>query len=502
MRNPFLRTRSFWKNYVKNQTENPLKFFRPQTLNDLRVILDEARMLGRKVKPVGSGHSSSDIALSRDFMVDTHGLKNIFDLQQLDLIIPCDNLFFTECGITIKEVNKQLRKLGKALINMGAYDGQTIAGVVSTSTHGSGMTLGAFPDYLRAIFLLAENGILYHIERSAGNGLSKGPARLHDDNLTFVQDDEIFFSVGVSMGCMGIIYAVVIEITEKYMLEENRQFAYWSEIKTKLATGDLLKDNRHLEVLISPYFYNGKDHKCLVTERNLSTKEYKSPIIARGHRKILPEIFVRVVPNFLIDAGIRFLINNFPKSIPWIVQSELNTLTDKDYIDKSYKVLNLGADNNLAAYATEIALPADRYLEGVEEIIRVVNASVAEGRQYLSAPFSLRFVKTSPFFLAMQYSSTWNTLDQFVCMIEFPTVSRTIGGIELLARVESALYKFGGIPHWGQINHAGGEGQSSLQRLYPRFAEWMGVYKKFCPEGRFENEFTHRCGISHFNFTI
>ena len=57
-------------------------------------------------------------------------------------------------------INRELEKLGKALINMGTYDGQTIAGVISTSTHGSGITLEKFPDYLRSIFLLTEDGIL------------------------------------------------------------------------------------------------------------------------------------------------------------------------------------------------------------------------------------------------------------------------------------------------------------------------------------------------------
>jgi hypothetical protein len=180
--------------------------------------------------------------------------------------------------------------------------------------------------------------------------------------------------------------------------------------------------------------------------------------------------------------------------MPAFVQSELSTLSDRDYIDKSYKVLNLGADNNLAAYASEIALPGSTYLEAVEEIIQVVGHSVREGQQYLNAPFSLRFVKSNAFFLSMQYSPE---PEDFFCMIEFPTVSGTIGGVELLARIESALYRFGGIPHWGQINHIGGTGRSSVGRLYPRFADWMRVYHRLCPDNRFANDFSNICGISN-----
>ncbi len=494
-----MQTRTRWSNYVKDQEADPLQFFKPQTLADLRDILDYARLHQLKVKAVGSAHSSSDIAISRDIMIDTHGLDRVLDKNFLDLNTTPDNLFFTECGMRISVLNKTLEANNKALINMGAYDGQTVAGVISTSTHGSGIRLGAFPEYLRAILLLGENGTLYHIERSRGSGISQGPAKLPGSNpVVFIQDDEYFYSVGVSMGCMGIIYAVVLEVREKYMLKECRYFSTWEKMKGILQAGKILESNRHVEVLISPYRYRGGDHKCLVTERVIEPAAYRSPLVRRGHRKILPELFVRVVPTFLIDFGIRFIINHFPKAIPWIVQSELNTLTDRDYIDKSYKVLNLGADNNLAAFATEIALPADRYLAAVEEIIRTVGKSVEEGRQYLSAPFSLRFVKTNSFFLSMQKGSPGD----FCCMIEFPTVSKTIGGTELLARIEDALYHYGGIPHWGQINHVGGQGQSAVQKLYPQFPQWMRVYKKLCPLGLFENDFTHRCGISHFNESI
>ena len=41
----------------------------------------------------------------------------------------------SEAGIRIKELNAYLDAHGLALSNMGGYDHQTIAGVISTSTH-------------------------------------------------------------------------------------------------------------------------------------------------------------------------------------------------------------------------------------------------------------------------------------------------------------------------------------------------------------------------------
>ena len=228
---PKATLRDNWTNYVHDQSANPLKLFRPDSLPELCAILQEAREKKHKVKAIGSGHSSSDIAVTADYMIDTHGLDRVLDVAWLDLLPQGPggaNLFFVEAGITIKAVNQALEKKGKALVNMGAYDGQTIAGVLSTSTHGSGMELGAFPAYLKAILLLGEDGTLYHIEPSRGEGISRGPVRLPGgggnggggDNgksggnggnrIQFIQDDDTFLTAGVSLGCLGIIYAVVI----------------------------------------------------------------------------------------------------------------------------------------------------------------------------------------------------------------------------------------------------------------------------------------------------
>jgi hypothetical protein len=486
--------RKIWRNYVRDQHADPLKYFRPTCLADLLTILREAESGGYKVKAMGSGHSSSDIALTRDFMIGTHGLKKILGTDCLSLRkeVDASGLFFVEGGIRIRDVNATLDLEKKALINMGAYTGQTLAGVISTSTHGSGHTLFSFPNYVEAFILITENGEILQIERSGDKSISTGPANLGiPQTIRLVQDDGQFNAVAVSMGCMGIIYAVVLRVTEAYELKETRRFTYWSEMRKELRDGDVLRRNRHLEVLVSPYPFSKNDHKCLVTERNINPGERKS-MIRRGHRKWFAQILTALFPG-VIDIVILFIVNSFPRLIPMTVQLMLNTLTDRGYVDKSFKVLDLGKANNLAAYAMEIAFPQNRYLDAVEEILKIVNQSVRDGAQYLTGPFSLRFVKTDPLFLSMHYGETPE--NSFVCNIEFPTVNLTIGGMEILSRIEAAMYRFGARMHWGQVNHASSSGVTNIAKRFPKFEEWLQVYRFYCPKGRFQNDFTARCGI-------
>jgi L-gulono-1,4-lactone dehydrogenase len=488
-------TRVKWKNYVGNQLADPLQLRVPASLSELIDIVREAKRKTLKIKAVGAGHSSSEIMLSDDYMVDIRNLNSILDNNDLDLkpeYKKDSNLIFVEAGIHLFQLNKLLDKMGKALINMGAYTGQTLAGVISTSTHGSGITLGAFPSYVRAIILVDENGDVFQVEMEGEKSISEGPAKIRGGlPVQFVSNDDHFKAIVVSMGCIGLIYAVVLEIADHYQLKETRRFSTWSEVKIEIDQQGLLKNNRHVEVLVSPYAFTKNEHKCLVTQRNPEEKENKS-LLPRGHRKWFFEVLLFVVPDTVIDFVMRLIINRFPKLIPAMVQGMFASLTDRNYIDKSFRVLDLGRANNLSAYAMELTFPSEKFTTAVDAILELSNNSVKEGKQYLTGPVSLRFIKTNPFFLSMQYAEAEN---QYVCMIEFPTVRKAYGGFELLSRIESAMRIFNSRPHWGQVNHVGGEGKEALYKLYPKFDDWLKVYRHYSKAGRFQNNFTRRCGI-------
>src|SRR5947209_18666555 len=71
-------------------------------------------------------------------------------------------------GTPIHELNAWLDRHRLALQQMGGYDGQTLAGVVSTSTHGSGVKFGPFPDYVRSVDLVDGTGGPRRVEPSGG----------------------------------------------------------------------------------------------------------------------------------------------------------------------------------------------------------------------------------------------------------------------------------------------------------------------------------------------
>src|SRR5215207_1325240 len=268
-----VRRRTRWQNHTGNQGVDPLQIVQPATLAELVELVRRAEREGATVRAVGSGHSWSDVALTTGFLVETHGLKRVPDgppaLLRDDPRIDASRLVWTEAGIRLRDLNEILWQRGLALSNMGGYDGQTVAGVVSTSTHGSGLGFGPIADAVRSLDLVATGGRVYRVEPSDGVTDPAAFRSAHPDR-ELVQDDDTFHAVVVGIGCMGIVYGATIAVEPAYCLKEVRTLSTWEEVKADLLDLDsgVLRRHRHYEVLVNPYQRKNGHYRCLVTTRD------------------------------------------------------------------------------------------------------------------------------------------------------------------------------------------------------------------------------------------
>lgn len=483
--------RKEWSNVIGNQKAFPLNIFHPTTLAEVIAIIRRAENENRKVRAVGSGHSFSDIALTDDFLIDTFGLKKVLalDTETLKPGVQTSTLVEVECGITIADVNDRLDELGLALINMGAHTAQTVVGALSTSTHGSGISLGSAAAFVRSIVVVANEGKVYRIEPANGITDPEAFKSKHGD-VELRQDDDWFNSVVIGLGCMGVVYSVTMAVREKYWLRETRTVSKWTQVKADLLKGDVLRENRHWEVLVNPYKLDG-DHTCLVTARN-EIPEPHHPSPARANRSplsvgfsFLPRPLIKLFGK-LESLKLRLL----PGSAPRTIENSIKALADPDdYLAKSYRVLDLGAPNYVAGYSSESALSVSdlSYIAAAEKIIEIAEHNRASKNIYHTVPFSLRFVAKHELYLSMMYGRD-------TCMIEVPMIYPTTGGMEILKDIEEALIELGARPHWGQVHYLPG-GISLIGKLYPMLDKWLAVRRVLNSRGTFNNQFSQRCGF-------
>jgi FAD/FMN-containing dehydrogenase len=488
---PAFDTRTTWSNHLGDQSVDPLRIYAPETVDEVAEIVREAASSGVTVRAVGSGHSWSDVALTTGFLIDTGRLARA-PAPEPDFLRPewaGRRLVRVEAGIRIKELNAYLDGEGLGLSQMGGYDHQTVAGVISTSTHGSGIGFGPLNDFVRSLDVVAGDGRVHRIEPADGPTDPAAYAARHGDERILVQSDDWFDAVSVGMGCMGVVYTAMLEVQPSYFLREVRVMRSWEEVRADLEAGDVLERNRHYEVLFSPY-ERRHAYPCLVTTRNVTEDPRRRPLDKRMRNWLVELASLFPLTPYIINL----VIGLRPSLAPFMLESAIRALVKDEYDNVSHQVLNIGAANVLPAYSAEIGVPMDgRHIAAVERIIGVADERRRLGEVYQSSPISFRFVKASPAWMSMMHGRD-------TMMIELIQLTRNEGGYELLAAYEEALYALGGRPHWGQVSTLTGS-HGLVASMYPRYADWLEVRRRLDPQGVFDSPFTRRVGISTERFS-
>jgi len=402
-----------------------------------------------------------------------------------------------EAGVAIRELNRALFARGQALTNMGGYDGQTLSGAISTGTHGSGITLGPLCDMVVSVDLVGEGGKVRRIEPS--NGISAPePHRQHWPEIELVQDDATFHAVVVAFGSLGVVHSYVIRVRSAYLLSEHREQLPWRELKQKLKSGDYRPSGRHaadaeirhFEFLINPYGRGG-DNQCLVTYRWIPRGEAKTH---GGRSRPFLATLLTSIREF--DQAYALALNVWPKLSRVVTKLAISQLVDRRFTAQSYQVLHLGDANYVPAYSAELAFsaePADaidgelQYVRALERILALAEQLAARGH-YHNVPLSVRFVASSPHFLALSQGRR-------SAIVEIPLLAGVAGGWDLLRFYERCMFnEFRARAHWGQANFA--VGADRVSESYPdTFHAWLRVRAKLCPRGTFDNSFTERMGL-------
>ena len=86
---------------------------------------------GRELRVVASLHSWSPVAATDGITIDMSGFQTV-------RVLPEEHAVWLGAGCSLQRALDQLRQSGWTLPTLGAVKRQTIAGAISTGTHGSG----------------------------------------------------------------------------------------------------------------------------------------------------------------------------------------------------------------------------------------------------------------------------------------------------------------------------------------------------------------------------
>jgi FAD/FMN-containing dehydrogenase len=142
-------------NWAKNVQSVAANFFQPETEEEIITVVKNYP----KIRMVGTGHSWSGICATNEALLN---LDNYNKITKIDKAL---KLVTVQAGIKLWHLNNLLDKEGLALLNLGSIDQQSIAGAISTGTHGSGIQFQILGSQMVEFSLIKADGTKHIINK-------------------------------------------------------------------------------------------------------------------------------------------------------------------------------------------------------------------------------------------------------------------------------------------------------------------------------------------------
>jgi hypothetical protein len=247
--------------YSKRHCFPPHECFKPENKAQLVKAVTEAAQRGQSLRAIGRNYSFSEGGVADD-IVDTRALN--LHLSQpypacttplaarrlrnggsdwLRKVCASDarsvghRYVHVEAGIRIHELLDDLGKCGLALPTMGDAGAQSLAGALSTGTHGGDFEVPPpLAECIRAVHLVGAGGQEWWITPEVSTFATERVLELPGwcDDGRIVANEDAFNAVRVAVGRMGVIYSMILEVVPAYNLIEVNFEHEWREIRAQL----------------------------------------------------------------------------------------------------------------------------------------------------------------------------------------------------------------------------------------------------------------------------
>lgn len=211
-------------NLANDDTGNVVDDYNATTAGIQRII-DEAIQEKRHLRAIGGEWSFTKITATDGILLNTKLLNLTIRITPAsvhrDYQKTADDLLFCQCGVSVQELSDRLRKRNRSLMTSGASNGQTIAGALSTGTHGSAIDIGSISNFVVGLHLIISPTRHVWLEKKSYPVASA--SFLKRINAEPVRDDELFRAALVSFGSFGFIHGVMIETVPLFLYESYRE---------------------------------------------------------------------------------------------------------------------------------------------------------------------------------------------------------------------------------------------------------------------------------------
>ncbi|KAM7209682.1 sugar 1,4-lactone oxidase [Naviculisporaceae sp. PSN 640] len=186
------RTSHIHRTWAGTYTSLPELYIQPESVAEVEKAINLARRCRRRIATTGCGHSPSDITCTSSWLI------NLDNFNKVELIDRQSYVVVMQSGIRIYQLSQMLQPFGLNLPSLGSINEQSIAGAISTGTHGSSLRHG----------LVSESVLELKITLADG----------HTRKCNALKDPDLFRAALLSLGAIGIITEVTLKVVPAFAM--------------------------------------------------------------------------------------------------------------------------------------------------------------------------------------------------------------------------------------------------------------------------------------------
>jgi L-gulonolactone oxidase len=423
-----------WRNWTRDQLCTPAELARPRSRDELAAAVVAAAEAGRKVSVAGSGHSFTEAAMTGGTMIDIAALGGVIDADA------ASGLVKVGAGTVLAALNEELHTLGLAMENLGDIDRQTIAGAISTGTHGTGAKLRNISAQVEAVEIVAADGSVRELDGS---------------------EPDLLRAARVGVGALGALSAVTLRCVPAFVLERIDSPQPREEVLDSFEQRAAAND--HFELFTFPYA-----DSALVLERN----RVEGPPRPRARSAAyLNDI---VLENWALEA-LSATGRVLPRAIPALSRLAAALASGGRTVDRSDRVF--ASERRVRFTEMEYGVPREHGPEAARRVIEWVRAN----RYPVFFPIEMRVAAADDALLSPSHErdTAYIAVHQYRGMRWRP----------YFEAVEEIMREYGGRPHWGKRHF---QTAATLAPLYPRWDAFQAARDELDPGRVFANEYAAR----------
>jgi L-gulonolactone oxidase len=424
-----------WVNWAGDQRCRPARVLAPRSREELAEAVGAAAAGGEKVKVTGSGHSFTEAAMTEATMVRLDALRGVLEADRESGLVKVG------AGTVLRDLNQELAGLGLGLENMGDIDAQTVAGAISTGTHGTGAGFGNISARVEGVEMV----------------LADGSVR----ELTAADDPELMRAARIGIGALGAISAVTLRCFPSFTLRREDSAHRLAEVLDRF--DEYAERNDHFELFTFPY-----SDRALVLERN------RTPEAPKPKSRVVALLNDVLLENWALEA-MAATGKAMPRTIPALSRFAGLVATGTDNQDRSDRIFV--NQRNVRFTEMEYAVPR---ADGPAAVRRVIEW-VRSNRFPVFFPIEVRVAAGDDASLsaAHERDTAYVAVHQYRGMEWRP----------YFEAVESITNDYEGRPHWGKRHF---QTAATLAPRFPRWTEFQQAREQLDPGRVFANEYTER----------